>query len=244
MPITLDKQTENAAVALQVTLQKAADRGIDLGEVDAQVILAVDYSVSMASLYKNGAVQDVVERCLALSLTGLDNDGVVPVYPFHSEVLPRRDATAANYRGFVQTQFTEAMGGTNYAPVMERILKDTSHTGLRKWVRATSAQPPVPTLVLFVTDGEPRDRSTTRQLIRAASDRPVFWQFIGIGMKPSLLEELDTMSDRVLDNVGFAEYHEVLRTAPDAANQQWFAGALEEFMLKWIPAARTQGVIR
>lgn len=264
MSISLDKRTELATGAVLTLMKDAADQGVDLGEVSAEVILAVDYSGSMEHLYNNGSVQDVVERCLAMTLTGLDLDGIVPVYPFHSDVLARRDATIENYQGFVQREFTERMGGTNYVPVMNAIIGEVTGTApaaasprgrglsrLRKQhIEAASTGPAeTPTLVLFVTDGEPSDSQQAIEVIRQSANLPIFWEFIGIGMQPALLTQLDTMSGRMVDNVGFTEFNP--RETDEAAQERWFREALREFILgdpgqskpSWLAAARAQNII-
>jgi hypothetical protein len=69
MAISLEKRTENATTAVISLLKEEQAKGNDLGDLTAQVILALDFSVSMDGRYKNHEVQELVERSLALTTT-------------------------------------------------------------------------------------------------------------------------------------------------------------------------------
>ena len=70
MSVSLEKRTADAEASVVSLLKREQARGIDLGELVAQVEIAIDFSVSMRHRYRSGEVQTVVERALALSLTG------------------------------------------------------------------------------------------------------------------------------------------------------------------------------
>jgi hypothetical protein len=252
MTISLEKRTADAEASIISLLKKEQDRGIDLGELVAQVEIAIDFSGSMSRRYKShdgqpGEVQTVVERALALSLSGLDDDGVVPVHFFHSTDFPAELVDRSNYAGFVEEWASRhRMGGTNYAPTIRNILGGTEKKkGLfgRKKVsngdlEAEKDQPPK--FVLFVTDGAPADRGATTQLLVEAASRPIFWQFIGLGYAPAFLEKLDTMGNRVIDNVGLLEYSDTL----EMTDAEFFDGIIREFFTSWLPEARRLGITR
>jgi Mg-chelatase subunit ChlD len=101
MTISLEKRTENAQGAIISLLKKEQARGNDLGELTAQVVLALDFSGSMDGRYRNREVQDLVERALALSLSGLDDDGDIQTFFFHDGVFPPEVVNERNYQGFV-----------------------------------------------------------------------------------------------------------------------------------------------
>lgn len=238
--VDLNKRTETAAGSLISLMKEQADKGVDLGEVSAQVVLVMDYSGSMTHLYNNGSVQDVAEKALAMSLTGLDDDGTVPVHFFHHQALKATSVTAATYSGFVDSWTRgKSMGGTNYAGVIKNVINDATSSGglLGRFGKKASGPAKVPTLVLFVTDGEPSDQSETMQLLQEAADLPIFWQFLGLGYEPRFLKQLDTMGGRTVDNVGLAQADNI---GDEAA---WFRTALEEFVTSWLPAARAAGIV-
>lgn len=244
--VDLTKRADTAQGAIISLLKREADKGVDLGEITARVVVAIDYSGSMRARYDNGEVQDLVERVLALSLAGLDDDGDIQVHFFHDKNFPAQEVDSSSYGGFVDRwRAGQRMGGTNYAGVIEAVLAEAGHPKERKKLfgrskpEVSSGPAAVPTLVLFVTDGEPWDKDRTKQLLVGASGKPVFWQFLGLGYSPDFLSDLDTMGGRVVDNVGLTEMADSKAT-PD---ERWFHSVLEEYVTSWVPAARQAGII-
>ena len=110
--ISLEKRTEDAHASLINLLKTEQSRGIDLGDLTAQVELVVDYSGSMKKRLRShrgrpSEVQTVVERALALALSGLDDDGIVPVRFFQDFVFDPVLIDRDNYEGFVERQVDE-----------------------------------------------------------------------------------------------------------------------------------------
>lgn len=252
MPVSLDKRTEDAQSSLISLLKKEQSKGIDLGELCAQVEIAIDFSGSMAARYKGnagepGEVQTVVERALALSLAGLDDDGVVPVHFFHHKDFPAETVDRDNYQGFVDAWAAQhRMGGTAYAPTITNIL---GGTGKKKLFGRKKAEPEIdleaekdepPKFIIFVTDGEPADRGRAQKLLAEAASRPIFWQFIGLGYSPDFLEKLDTMGNRLVDNVGLTVYNDTL----GMTDTEFFDDIIGEFFTSWLPEARRLGITR
>lgn len=244
--VDLTKRADTAQGAIISLLKREADKGIDLGEITARVVVAIDYSASMRARYDAGEVQDLVERVLALSLAGLDDDGDIQVHFFHDKAFGAEEVDASSYAGFVDRwRNGKQMGGTNYAGVIEAVLAEAGHPKPKRKLfgRSAPAAPSgpaaVPTLVLFVTDGEPWDKAESKKLLGGASDKPVFWQFLGLGYSPDFLSDLDTMSGRVVDNVGLTE----MRDSKGTPDETWFHSVLEEYVTSWVPAARRAGII-
>lgn len=246
--ISLTKRTEDATSALVSLLKKQADKGIDLGDLVAQVEIAVDFSGSMARRYPN-EVQEAVERALALSLSGLDDDGIVPVHFFHNSDFPvvqvskdGKDGTTA-YQGFVADWASKhRMGGTNFAPTIQNILGGATKRRFgRQAGNNSNEKNEPPKLVLFVTDGDPSDRSETERLLTDASNRPIFWQFIGLGRKEDLafLQRLNSgLPNRTVDNVGVTVY----QSASTLNDTEFFDDVIGEFFTQWLPEARRLGI--
>lgn len=233
MAISLEKRTENATTAVISLLKEEQAKGNDLGDLTAQVILALDFSVSMDGRYKNHEVQELVERSLALSLSGLDDDGDIQVFFFHDGVFPAEVVNEANYRGFVDNWARRhRMGNTDYLPCI-RSIRNFVHDN----EMTAPGKPPV--FVNFVTDGATRnERGIKQELVNAASE-PIFWQFMGLGYSPAFLEELDEMGGRVIDNVGLFDVNHS-QSLPDEA---FYDRTISEFFRKWLPAARKQGIV-
>ncbi|MCA9338239.1 VWA domain-containing protein [Candidatus Saccharibacteria bacterium] len=233
MTISLEKRTENAQGAIISLLKKEQARGNDLGELTAQVVLALDFSGSMDGRYRNREVQDLVERALALSLSGLDDDGDIQTFFFHDGVFPPEVVNERNYQGFVD-RWTRGkrMGATDYLPCIRSIRQYLAKNGMTR-----PGQPPV--LVLFVTDGATaNERKIQQELVNASGD-PVFWQFMGLGYSPAFLEHLDTMGGRVLDNVGLFDVNNSQRLS----DEEFYGKTIDEFFSKWLPAARAKGIV-
>lgn len=185
----------------KIVLDLKKDMGIN-GLV-AQVVLVLDFSGSMRSLYEYGFVQEVVERILPLGL-GFDDDGQVQVRLFNSgeKTLPVM-LTKENYKGYVSREILNGKhdySGTSYAPVIDSIVKEYAAKGF------LGSKKPMkdPVYVIFITDGENSDRFDARKAIISASNHAIFFQFVGIGEESfKFLKELDTMDGRNVDNANF-----------------------------------------
>lgn len=245
MGISLEKRAETAQGAMISLLKESLDKGVDVGDVTAACRLVIDFSGSMAGRYSRGDVQDLAERVLACALAGLDDDGDIQVDYFHHDLAGDQELSLKNYSGAVQ-QFTSRnrMGGTSYAPVIRKVIKEVTEEPsggfFRKKKAVTSSGPAaMPTLVFFITDGEPGDKEETIKLVAEASDKPIFWQFLGLGYEPAFLKQLDNMSGRTVDNANLAK-----SSLENADDQVWFTEMLREFIQQWIPAARAAQIIQ
>lgn len=265
MTIDLTKRTEQATISLMKTLKSQADKGIDLGEVSAQVVLVMDYSGSMGKRFNDQEPQELAERCLALALAGLDDDGSIQTIMFHHNVFEPFTLTATNYQGAidrwrrgedvdagagagsvpppvtakkrlfgrtaqaaVSTGTPREMGGTDYLPAIQRVLQ--------LWSK--ELDPNIPVLVLFVTDGQTGNEEAVKKHLAGASDKPIFWQFLGLGYEPRFLRELDTMSGRKVDNVGLTVVQDTL----GMDDVKFFDQVTHEYLTEWLPAARRQSI--
>jgi hypothetical protein len=219
----------------------------------AQVVLCLDYSQSMAYMYRDGIVQTTVERVLPLGL-GFDDNGEVDFYIFDNGV--RRITTPVsmgNVQGYIKSvlyrngSLIYDMGGTNYAPAIKQIQQDfvqfsSGSTGFLKKLfnrESKTATPAMPVYVIFITDGQNSDVRETEAAIIEASNYGIFFQFIGIG--PSRfpqLEALDTMSGRFIDNANFFSAADLARI-DDA---ELYRRMLVEYP-SWVNLARQKGII-
>lgn len=240
MPISLEKRTESAVISLTKVLQSEADKGNDLGELTANIILVNDYSYSMSERYDGPVkeVQELGERVLAMSLSGLDDDGKVQVFFFDDKAYDPIEVTKSNYQGYVDRwrkpkfRGTRAFGGTDYLPVIEKIIDFTTSKGMLR-----PGQPPV--LVVFMTDGSTSNEKRITDRLFDAAKLPIFWQFLGLGYSPTFLKKLDTMPGRAVDNVGLFEIPGVL----SLTDEEFYDKVIAEFFPAWLPAARAAGIV-
>jgi hypothetical protein len=238
MPVSLHKleQTAPALVSLYktaaVSLQKYGLHG-----QRAAVYLVVDYSGSMREYYKDGSVQALADRVLGLS-ANLDDDGIVPVVFFSTDVDAVTDIAVENHRGRIDEIVSGLghMGKTSYHLAMDAVIDHYLDSG------ATD-----PALVVFQTDGGPINKLAAERYLCKAARLPLFWQFVGFGDKRSSqfdflrkLDDLPVPAKRPVDNAGF--FHAGLdpRRVPDAELYDRLVGEFPQ----WLAAARAQGVVR
>ena len=162
----------------------------------ARVAIAVDYSGSMRSFYKDGTVQAILEKILPIALE-FDDNGTLDVWLFDDYFRRMPGMNINNYYDYVQKEILDKryhMGGTNYAPVINDIKK----------FYIDEEPELVPNYILFVTDGDNFDKRATTETIKKISEYPIFWQFVGIGKSEfTYLEKLDDLKDRYVDNADF-----------------------------------------
>lgn len=203
--------------------------------IRARVILVIDKTGSMVKQYKTKVVHRVVERMVPVAIQ-LDDDGKLEPYMyavgFHK--LPEisvhdAESWADEYlhlRGKRGGFDYDAIGATNREiPIMTEIISSLT--------RGDS-----PTLVLFFTDGGFTERKEITALMRGASGLPAFWQFVGIGKaKYGVLEKLDDLDGRVVDNAGFFALDDI-----DAVSDaELYSRLLSEFP-DWHKAAVAAGI--
>jgi stress response protein SCP2 len=203
----------------------------------ARVILVVDKTGSMKELYDRKIIHNVVERMVPVAIQ-LDDDGALEVYLYarsymrlpdlHVADLDHYADTHLHLRGIVGGVDYNAIGhGNDEIPIMTAVLDD---------IRPDD---PTPTLVLFFTDGGFAKRQEIADLVSKASHRPAFWQFVGLGKaKYGVLERLDEMEGRVVDNVGFFALDDVDRI-DDAELYRRLLGEFPD----WLRDARAAGVL-
>ena len=204
----------------RLTLQKA---GLDT--LTFEVVLVLDVSASMTSLFKTGQVQRLVERALAVAAR-LDDNGEVPVTLFGTGAREGGTVDLTNIQGYIRSMHFDFDGGTIYAPAIRQVVKN-------------AAQATWPTLVLFVTDGENSDPREAEAAMITASSEAVFFKFLALGDGPfRFLEKLDTMHGRVVDNANFAQIKDLTHTG----DAELFSLISEEIS-DWIPAATKAGIL-
>lgn len=212
-----------------LTLQKKA-----LNHVCARVAVAMDKSGSMHSLYNNGTVQSVVERILPVALK-MDDNGELDMWLFSDKYKRLSSITENDFYGYVERQIlnnpaNNFWGGTNYAPIIDDITKKY----------AEEEPSPVPTFVIFITDGENFDKAEAKRAIREASKHNIFFQFIGIGNERfQFLQQLDDLSERYIDNADFFKVADI----NSISDESLYDKLMTEYP-GWEKEARRVGLIR
>lgn len=205
--------------------------------VRARVVLVLDKTGSMHRQYKKKVVNRVVERMVPVA-TQIDDDGKLEPYLYAKKFLrlPEIEVHTAEAWSDTYLHLSGTHGGFDYSaigavndeiPIMSEII-------------ATLTQgASTPTLVLFFTDGGFTTKTPIVKLMRQASELPAFWQFVGIGKANyGLLEQLDTLSGRKVDNAGFFALDDIDKV-DDAV---LYKRLLSEFP-EWLRAARSAGIV-
>lgn len=172
------------------------------GQFKAQVEALFDHSGSTQfpnrEFYTAGYMTGVATTVLGLALN-LDDNGTVPTYAFATTATTLPELNAQNLDDYVArylTPLAKRGGGTNLA------------TGMRAVMDGFDRKSKDVGVAFVFTDGEANDADAVRRLMVEYSKLPVFWQFIGIyvpGDRPDfgLLEQLDNLRGRVIDNANF-----------------------------------------
>lgn len=189
--ISLRKEIiQNEAVKSQITVKTA------------RVVFVLDHSGSMRGMYRDGTVQDVLERIFPVAMY-FDDNAEMEFYWFDSvfkELDPVNYDTIENYVQRVILSKNEHFGGTSYAPVMQEVVN--------RYVKREPAQ--IPTFIIFITDGNNSDKAATKSVLTEASHYNLFWKFVGIGSEQfEFLQRLDDLKGRLIDNANFISINNI-----------------------------------
>ena len=243
--VTVQKTDSAASSAAKVSLEKKLEKapklvslakplGVELKKRNletlvARVGLVMDISGSMTARFKNGTVQEIVNKTLPLAVQ-FDDDGELDCWYYGTRARRMDSVNLDNYTKAVPKEWKQLMlelGGCNNEPVVLRMVLDT--------YRDTK----LPVYVLFITDGGVSKKSEIQKIITEASKLPIFWQFVGVGGSGyGILEKLDSMKGRYVDNAGFFALDDFKKVS----NEELYARLLEEFP-KWLKAIRNKGMI-
>lgn len=195
----------------------------------ARVGLVLDISGSMSQRFKNGTVQEIVNKTLPLAVQ-FDDDGELDFWYYGTTARRMKSVNLDNYMEAVPADWKRLMmelGGRNNEPTVLKMVVDA--------YKNTK----IPAYVLFITDGGVNHRKEIQNIITEASHLPIFWQFVGVGgQNYGILEKLNTMTGRYVDNAGFFALDDFKKVS----NEELYARLLEEFP-KWLEEIRKKGMI-
>ncbi len=191
----------------------------------------------MRPYYKDGTVQHLAEQALGLA-AHLDDDGVVPVVFFSTDVDGTAEIDLANHSGRIQELHESYghMGRTNYHWAIEAVIDHYTKSGSTD-----------PAFVIFQTDGAPYSKTAAEKALCDAAKLPIFWQFVGFGNPEGKgfdflrkLDDLPVPERRVVDNAGF--FH-AGREPKALSDDTLYAELMVEFP-EWLAEARAAGIVR
>ena len=228
--VSLEKKMEKAPELVSLVKPLVFElKNKNLETTVARVGLVLDISGSMVPRFKNGTVQSIVNKTLPLAVQ-FDDDGELDFWFYGTTARKMDSVNLKNYTTAVPEDWKHLMldlGGRNNEPIVMRMVvdeyKDTK----------------IPAYVLFITDGGVNQKKEIQNIITEASHLPIFWQFVGVGGKNyGILEKLDTMTGRYVDNAGFFALDDFKKVS----NEELYARLLEEFP-SWLEEIKKKGMI-
>jgi stress response protein SCP2 len=230
--ISLEKRLERDApelVSLAKPLRVILEKN-KLTDTVARVGLVVDISGSMRVKYRDGKVQDVVNKTVPLAVQ-FDDDGELDFWFYGAGTKRMKSITLKTYRWVIgdnwQAVYKTHGGGNNEREAIKLVMEEYENSKL-------------PAYILFITDGGVRSESEIKKLLIEASKLPIFWQFVGLGGKSyGILERLDTMPGRFIDNANFF----AIDSFNEMSDETLYGKLLGEFP-QWLSEARQKGVIK
>ena len=206
----------------------------NLLDVQARVALVLDASGSMNHQYHNGDVQKVVDRLMPLAIN-FDNDDSFECWAFAQYTTQLDDVTLTNVNQFIQTT---KRGWRNWQ-VGARINQEIPaiEAVINYYQQFDDG---IPVYVLFISDGGVGSGRQMQKVLTQAATLPIFWQFVGIGGRNyGVLEKLDDMTGRIIDNCNFFE----LERITGISDERLYELLLEEFP-SWLNEAKLKRIMR
>lgn len=202
----------------------------------ARVAVVFDASGSMSQLYKKGTVQSAFERILAVSAR-MDDDGILDVWFFATKMMRAPSVNEHQYEDYVKKTYagpsmkSKLDFGNNEPVVMEDIIK-----------KYTQEDPDdrTPTYIVFFSDGGIYETKKISKLLIKHADKPIFWQFVGLGnANYGVLEQLDDLKGRLVDNADFFALDDLDRVS----DEELYDRLLNEFP-GWLKEVRSKGILK
>ncbi len=217
----------NLAKACAITLEKK-----HISQTTARVALVLDATGSMRAQYRDGKVQKIIDRIIPIAVQ-FDDDGEVDVWTFAKQAKKFPSISLNNVTDYISREgggyknWLPSLGGTNNEPVVTQEVIDYFKDST------------LPVYVVFISDGGVVGKTVMKKLLTEAARLPIFWQFVGIGGKNyGILEELDDLSGRVVDNCNFFTLDDI--EAIDAL--QLYDLLFTEFPT-WLVEAKNKGIV-
>lgn len=217
----------------------------------------VDRSGSMNNLYRDGTVQEVVQRLLGFAVI-VDDDGTVPAIFFDHSII-EHEIKLDDFHDYVNRNRIRAGGSTGLTAALEAVARATGNGDLLGngggFMRRSAPKPSVrkmstPAYVVIVTDGRPDDTRSAADLIRRLSYRGLFLKFLYVGNDRTGWQFLEGLDDdipvgvpyerggRLVDNVDAKNVGDIKVMSDEA-----FYDAMFDEVNTWLAAARQQGLI-
>lgn len=233
--VILDKIEQAAPHLLDLTKKSLISlEKSNLLNVKARVALVLDYSGSMSQQYKSGEVQHVLDRIMPLALN-FDDDGSFECWAFAEKALRLNDVHLENLNNYIASEqggykkWNAGAGYNNEPAVLEEVL--------HYFIKESPSNLPV--YIVFISDGGVSEARKIKKILQEASSQPIFWQFVGIGGRNyGVLEKLDIMEGRVVDNCNFFKIDNI----ESISESMLYDFLLREFPI-WLTEAKNKNIV-
>ena len=168
-------------------------------DVKARVALVLDFSASMHLKYARGEVQKVLDFIMPLAMN-FDDNGRFECWAFAENSLRLSDVSLDNVQNFIETEqgghalWNAGARYNNEMVVLEEVLNYFTEQSPSE----------LPVYVIFLSDSGIYLNKKVKQFVETTSSRPIFWQFVGMGGRKSILEQQSNhISGYSLDNYSY-----------------------------------------
>ena len=123
--------------------------------------------------------------------------------------------------------------------LMRKLGRGNNEPAVMDEVIAEYAGSDTPAYVIFITDGGVDKTNEIKNRMIRSSSMPIFWQFVGVGgWNYGILQDLDRMKGRVVDNANFF----ALDDFKSVRNDELYKRLLKEFP-SWLKKAKKKHII-
>lgn len=137
----------------------------------AKITLVLDISGSMGGQYRDGSVQQIINRALPIAVQLSDN-GQLELWYYGSRASRMSPVNLANYKSAIPGNWETLMESLGYGNDEPQVMRP---------LMSEFKMSRIPAYILFITDGGVSASSEIKNLIDESSKYPIFWQFVGIG---------------------------------------------------------------
>lgn len=195
----------------------------------ASVVVVLDRSGSMFWQYKNGDLQKAIDKLIPISLM-LDDDGILDCWAFGDSTIHLPGVTLDNIDNYLVNEKWKDwnIGRNNNEPdVLDKVIS----------MYKESKQP---VYVIFISDGGIYKTGAIKKLIKESAYFPIFWQFVGVGGNNyGVLEKLDDLKDRVVDNADFFSIDKI----DSLSDEDLYNKLLNEYP-SWLKEVRLKNILK
>lgn len=241
--INLEKILEEKAPRL-INLAKPAVISLkknNVEDVKARVAFVLDCSGSMSHQFSSGNVQAVLDRIAVLAVQ-FDDDMAFDIWAFSDKYEKIEDVSLDNIDDYIKKLTSKGKGGFfgGSGHIVTGLGYGNNEPDVMKDVVNFYKDSDLPAYVIFVTDGGIYKDREIKKIMIPAAQYPIFWQFVGLGGSSyGVLEELDDLTGRVVDNADFFPIDD-FKTVKD---EDLYDRLLNEFP-GWLKAAKSANIVR